>query len=350
MHYSGIFFDQQKNYRCDNILCHMSRLNLGLLEQLSKKTKNRNFDIELEDVVELKEDFTSMCYQFFDSDNSFLQHLNFTRDEIIILHHGIEGVMNQTGKRGRSPKMCTLDSVIIFLYWLKHGHEFKLIAKIFGFTTNLIQKSIDRMRSPFYQYLSQKWWNHKKRPIAMEGNYLYLALAIDSTSLKVFRPHEIKSNAKKMYDSKNKMNPIKKEVKVMTTPPYYALFFEKGFLGSEHDFSAFKHIDSRWGVVLDSGYLASKRGCVERFFGRLKKLFSIFSQIYRWDHSYFNIDFDICVYTHLELKLITRNKREQDEKLLKSKKESTNYSNRKKIRLNDSGCSSSTSCTSYSIT
>ncbi|OAF63826.1 hypothetical protein A3Q56_08466, partial [Intoshia linei] len=65
--------------------------------------------------------------------------------------------------------------------------------------------------------------------------------------------------------------------------------------------------------------------------------------------------FDICVLltykiiqssglcendTHFELKLITKNKREQDEKLLKLKKESTNYSNRKKIRLNDSGCSS----------
>ncbi|OAF64108.1 hypothetical protein A3Q56_08187 [Intoshia linei] len=165
----------------------------------------KNFDIELEDVVELTEDNTS--------------------------------VMNQTGKRGRSFKMCTLDSVIIFLYWLKHGHEFKLIAKIFGFTTNLIQKSIDRMRSPFYQYLLQKWWNHRKRLIAMEGNYPYLALAIDSTSLKVFRPHGIESNAKKMYDSKNKMNALKKEVTVMTTPSHYALFFQKSFLGSEHDFS-----------------------------------------------------------------------------------------------------------------
>ncbi|OAF64156.1 hypothetical protein A3Q56_08142, partial [Intoshia linei] len=130
-------------------------------------------------VYQVLQHFTSMCYIFFDSDNSFLQHLNFTRDEIIILHHGIEGVINQTGKRGRSPKICTLDSVIIFLYWLKHGHQFKLIAKIFGFTTNLIQKSIDRMLSPFYQHLSQKWWNHRKRPIAMEGNYPYLALAID---------------------------------------------------------------------------------------------------------------------------------------------------------------------------
>ncbi|OAF64043.1 hypothetical protein A3Q56_08253, partial [Intoshia linei] len=109
-------------------------------------------------------------------------------------------------------------------------------------------------------------------------------------------------------------------------------FSQKGFLGSEHDFSAFKRnyinyldylkklpfeeisldIDSRWGFVLDSGYLgnscetpglrkfamnrpsfvkpneihyqsklASKRGCVERFFGRLKKSFFIFSPIYR---------------------------------------------------------------------
>ncbi|OAF64341.1 hypothetical protein A3Q56_07944 [Intoshia linei] len=269
-----------------------------------------------------------ICYQFFDSDNSFLQHLNFTKDEIIILHHGIEGIMNQTGKRKRSLKMCSLDSVIIFFLLLKHGHEFKLIAKIFGFTTNLIQKSIDRMRSPFYQYLSQKWWNYRKPLIAMEVNYPYLSLAINSTSLKVFRPHGIESNAKKMYDSKNKINAIKKEVAVMTTPLHYALFSQKGFLGSEHDFSAFKRnyinyvdylkkllseeksldIDSRWGVVLDSGYLdnscetpelrkfamnrpllvkpdeihyqselASKRGCVKRFFGEIKKIIFYFS-------------------------------------------------------------------------
>ncbi|OAF70687.1 hypothetical protein A3Q56_01534 [Intoshia linei] len=137
----------------------------------------------------------------------------------------------------------------------------------------------------------------------------------------MFRPHGVELNAKNMYDGKNNMNALKKEVAVMTTPPHYALFSQDVFLGSEHDYSAFKRnfksylgylkkllieetdeeSDMRWGMILDSGYmgpdsdtlglrkyvmnrpsliepvdveshkeLASIRGCVERFFGRLK--------------------------------------------------------------------------------
>ncbi|OAF69515.1 hypothetical protein A3Q56_02685, partial [Intoshia linei] len=37
------------------------------------------------------------------------------------------------------------------------------------------------------------------------------------------------------------------------------------------------------------------RSPVERFFGRLKQIFSVFSRIYRYDHQNFDIDFDNAV-------------------------------------------------------
>ncbi|OAF69355.1 hypothetical protein A3Q56_02908 [Intoshia linei] len=201
----------------------------------------------------------------------------------------------------------------------------------------------------------------------MEGNYPYLALAIDSTSLKVFRPHGIERGCN--HDNSSSL----------------CFLSQKGFLGSEHDLSAFKriyinyldylkklppeeislNIDSRWGVVLDSGYLGNS--CETP---GLRKFAMNRPSLVKLDEIHYQSElaskhFDICVLltneiiqrsglcengTHFELKLITRNKREQDEKLLKSKQESTNYSNRKKMRPKDSDCSFSTSCTSYSIT
>ncbi|OAF63719.1 hypothetical protein A3Q56_08574 [Intoshia linei] len=101
----------------------------------------------------------------------------------------------------------------------------------------------------------------------MEGNYSYLALAIDSTSLKVFRPHGIESYLGNSCE----------------TPGLRKFAMNRPSLVKPDEI----HYQSE---------LASKRGCVERFFKRLKKSFSIFSQIYRWDHSHFNIDFDICVF------------------------------------------------------
>ncbi|OAF66723.1 hypothetical protein A3Q56_05543 [Intoshia linei] len=147
----------------------------------------------------------------------------------------------------------------------------------------------------------------------------------------MFRPYGVELNTKKMYDGKNKMNSLKKEVTVMTTQPHYGLFFQnfKSYLGYLKKLSieeTDEESDTRWGMILDSGYmgpdsdtlglrkyvmnrpsliepvdveshkeLASIRGCVERFFGRLKISFSIFSLTYRYDISHFNVDFDICV-------------------------------------------------------
>ncbi|OAF67168.1 hypothetical protein A3Q56_05119 [Intoshia linei] len=50
------------------------------------------------------------------------------------------------------------------------------------------------------------------------------------TSSRRRKPHGVKLNAKKMYDSKNKMNALKKAVAVMATPLHYALFSQDAFL------------------------------------------------------------------------------------------------------------------------
>ncbi|OAF64667.1 hypothetical protein A3Q56_07621 [Intoshia linei] len=99
-----------------------------------------------------------------------------------------------------------------------------------GINANLIQKTIERIRIPFSELLSEKWWNNKKRPQKLDGNFSFIGLAVDSTSLKMFKSHGVELNAKKMYDCKNKMNALKKVVAVMTTPPHYALFSQDAFL------------------------------------------------------------------------------------------------------------------------
>ncbi|OAF69009.1 hypothetical protein A3Q56_03211 [Intoshia linei] len=247
------------------------------------------------------------------------------------------------------------------------------------------------MRIPFLQLLSEKWWSNKQRPQKLDGNFPFIGLAVDSTSLKMFRPHEVELNAKKMYDS------------VMTTPPHYALFSQDAFLGSEHDYSAFKRnfksylgylkklpieetdekSDTRWGMILDSGYmgpdsdtlglrkyvmnrpplikpvdvesqkeLTSIRGCVEKFY-----LVYFLKPIV--DISHFNVDFDICVLltneiisrTQLtdndiiyDLGLISLQKRQNNSRTLKSREEYVRYKMRKQYRI--SGDFSISSCSS----
>lgn len=43
-----------------------------------------------------------------------------------------------------------------------------------------------------------------------------------------------------MYDGKNSIYALKKEVAVLASPPHYAMFSQPFGLGSEHDYKLFK--------------------------------------------------------------------------------------------------------------
>ncbi|OAF71010.1 hypothetical protein A3Q56_01237 [Intoshia linei] len=57
------------------------------------------------------------------------------------------------------------------------------------------------MRQPLYDYLTDKWWSVRKRPVALEGRYPYVGLVVDSTS--VYRSSGIEIHSKRLWDGKN---------------------------------------------------------------------------------------------------------------------------------------------------
>ncbi len=143
------------------------------------------------------------------------------------------------------------------------------------------------------------------------------------------------SEAKPYWDGKNKIYALKKEVAVSACQPHYALFSSPAFRGGEHDFTGLqrhysgyveylkKNPDEQavtaadgsnlWILLADAGYLgdASKtpgirkvalqkpsnlrtseqiqsqhdlsvvRSSVERFFGRLQRLWGVVRNTYR---------------------------------------------------------------------
>jgi hypothetical protein len=211
-----------------------------------------------------------------------------------------------------------------------------------------MRECLKRTKPILNETLRSRWWADKKRPVPLtETHFPYIALCIDSTSVPVYRPKAPFGESKIYFDGKNEIYALKKEVAVMASPPHYALFSQPSFVGSIHDFEFFKKnyveyleyllkttnekqsittdTDVRWGVVVDKGYtgpaestpglrkialrrkpttvaqdaenheLSTIRCPVERFFGRVKKLWTIAREVYRWDHESFDTDFDNCV-------------------------------------------------------
>lgn len=179
-----------------------------------------------------------------------------------------------------------------------------------------------------------------------ETNYPYIALDVDSTSLEVFRPTGRFEEVKSYWDAKNCIYALKKEVAVMASAPHYALFVQKGYPGSVHDYTIFKesynsyaeylrkttqekqalladNSDNRWAILGDRGYVGQEKDTpsvrrifitknavtqaaqtrnnelstirvhVEQWFGRLKKLWKFVRSPYKLDHADFDNHFMI---------------------------------------------------------
>ena len=200
-----------------------------------------------------------------------------------------------------------------------------------------LESTIDRIRPYVYKVLLERW-KEKPKPKVIQGVdplISRIGLIVDSTTIQVNRPVGRFEDSKKYWDEKNGIYGIKKEVGIMGTPPYTALFISRGEVGSTHDFNIFKNNistytqylkdgNSFYDLCADKAYLGAnvttpfKRICpkkknmdgyspneneiiskarvyVECFFGRMKKLYKISHDVYRFDHRNFDKDINICV-------------------------------------------------------
>jgi len=280
-------------------------------------------------------------FRFMEQREMFVEATNFHKAEILEIYFDAQPFFAQHRRKGRRSAIDDMGAIIIYLFWLSTGSKFSLLSKIFNFGEGAINSALSRVRQPLLEFLSSRWWNERRRPVPLPSRgFPFIALLCDSTSVEVHRPVGRFEEAKIYFDAKNRIYALKKQVAVMATSPHFALFSETAHIGSRHDYSIFKSSYSKlehylrksdnergiiasdnidkWALLADSAYLgpdsdtpglrkvamkkpsqlsteadvnehselASLRSPVERFFGRLKKLWSVTREIYRYFSSF----------------------------------------------------------------
>jgi len=149
-------------------------------------------------------------------------------EEIIILdiYHTLQPIYSNSRGRGVQPKLSLLDSLFIILILYKNALHLNALAAVLHIRFTTLRDTITRIRPLLTQALEARWIN-KQRPQVLEGILPHAAIAVDSTSFEVYRPHGRFEEAKIYFDAKNKIYALKKEVAVKLKPPNYALFYHK---------------------------------------------------------------------------------------------------------------------------
>jgi hypothetical protein len=243
--------------------------------------------------------------------------------------------------RGPTPKLSLVDHLLLYDSWLKLGSKLAVHAATFKITMPTCDHALDRIRPVLLDAMKSEWWKTRPRPKPLtQSSHPFIALLVDSTTIEVNQPHASAATPTKYFDGKNWIYGMKKEVAVMATEPYYAMFAFEGKPGSIHDYKIFKSgytryleylvktpsekemltdPDARWAILGDNGYfgpdgdtpelrriaipkrdtneplrleLTRLRVHVERFFGRLHQLWAICRNVYRFSHDHFDTDMD----------------------------------------------------------
>jgi hypothetical protein len=215
--------------------------------------------------------------------------------------------------------------------------------------TNSVHKTLDKMHAPFMEALVEPLFKSDQVKLGIEFvDYPEVALINDVTFQTRSRPHMLFSDARYYFSGKHHAYGFKTEVG--HAPNGLAMFVGDTHAGSVHDFTIFKEkVDvyrdflhkrpddhnmaddgemheeypDSWVMMVDKGYqgiaewvravipkkgrrleradvnrnklIAKNRIICENFYGRMKKLFKIMEDKWRWDEKWYSKTFEICV-------------------------------------------------------
>ena len=295
----------------------------------------------------------TILYSELKRNNTFGKLTNFSEAEINDLLQQYKPFAQAAQTRGAPSKLNWIDSFILLLIFYRSGSDFTELSGFLKIPSTTLLKSVYKIRPLVNLFLKEKWNHHRdsadQRPKPFPNvTFPYVALSFDHTSIEILKPTGTMKDSKVFYDNKNKIYALKKGVACLSNSPHYAVFISPSVLGSVHDFQDFKSTfpmllsylkkteeeknmiphDSDhpyWGISLDKGYCGSSNltpnlrkivpykkpatdiECahneafksihpIERFFGRMKKIWRITSIPYKYDLQYFNDDIDNCIY------------------------------------------------------
>ena len=252
-------------------------------------------------------------------------------------------------KRGPAPKSSLSDALLCYLTHIHLDTEDDVLAKALGLGIAQFSSNIERVRPILHSALGTKWPALAPRPLDDDQRPLpEVGLLIDSTTTECFRPKGRFGEVKHYWDGHHKVYGMKTEVAVTSARPHVCIHTSAHEPGSAADYSM--HIDNyheyedyltktveernwdgddgrirTWGALLDKAYIgpatdtpgerritpvkgahltaqqkasnkdkSRARNPVEQFLGRLVKKFGILFNVFRYDHSIFDMEFANC--------------------------------------------------------
>lgn len=281
--------------------------------------------------------------------HAFLQFTNFTEEQVLSMYQELSPYLPTLRRRGPAPICSNADALLYLLVWMKLALDYGRFSHIVKVKDGRLRDAIVRIKGPLFEMLHNKWWNQRRRPVPLDNTeFPHIALLIDNTSIEVYHPKVPFDDAKSYWDVHNSIYALKKEVGIMASAPHYALFSQPKRIGGIHDYTELKETycsyleylqktvdehtllltdepNASWAALLDRAYVGpasdtpglrritpKKRAItatdteynmqvdhirvpVEQFFGRMYQLWAVLRNVYRWDHSNFDTDFDLAV-------------------------------------------------------
>lgn len=157
---------------------------------------------------------------------------NFSISEIQRLVSLSEPAWSKFSGPGPKPKFSLIDHWCLLLMWLKSAQCIQTLAASLSIHTSTAHSMLERIRMIALEALSAYWWSNKQRPVPLAKDEIKeVALLIDSTTIQTFKPLLSFNNSKLLWDGKNHIYGLKKEIAVAATAPHYALFSQPAVAG-----------------------------------------------------------------------------------------------------------------------
>lgn len=255
--------------------------------------------------------------------------------------------------RGKKPTLSPLDSFFLTLVMLKHHEKWEKFAITYGIKRSVIQNSVTstlkKIKNPLMDALvTPLFKDEQEKKNYRSPDFPEVALVIDVTFQARSRPTMLFKDAMVYFSGKHSTYGYKTEIG--HAPNGLAMLVSNTNPGSIHDFTIFKEsVDiykdflkkrpsdrtisdngelkdkypDSWAAIMDKGYqgaseivraihpqkgrnlcaedelrndkIASTRVICENFYGRMKKLFKIMDDKYRWEESMYSTVMGTCV-------------------------------------------------------
>lgn len=284
----------------------------------------------------------------FDDNDSFRENTGFDRELIESWVDLMIPYSLMARKRGPMPKSSLSDALLCYLVYLHLDADAPALAKMLGIGIHQFSGNIERARGILNAALKTKWPSMAPRPLEDEERPMAsVGLLVDTTTVECFRPKARFQESKVYFDGHNWIYGLKQEVAVTSARPHVSVFTSGHYPGSISDYRIHKECwesyltytkknteerewigddaaERFWGVLGDKMYVGpaadtprerritphkrastqiqksenntrnKTRVPVEQFFGRLYQKFGAMNNVYRFDHSNFDLDFSNC--------------------------------------------------------